>query len=232
MKNIVVGTILGMSFACFSGQKPQEQQSQSCELRTGKYKVQSANFLRSAQVYELFLIGAESCVQQPVTIKNLQMAQLNGDEGAKVAEFEARADESILYMTKDFNLSLINEVPGEGGQIQREQSLWAPFLAGAAGMVAGQMISNAFFNKPRHYQPPVMQPGQARASGFGGVGDTPEQAKKSYDNTLAKSGLAQDKGLSSSKNAPTSRSRFKKGPTTGYKKLRPRRRPFGIKRRR
>ena len=173
-------------------------------------------------------------MKQPVALQNLQMAQLNVEGDAKEAKVEIRGDQSILYMSKNFSLDLVNETVGADGQVSREQSMWTPFLAGAAGMVAGQMISNAFFNKPRHYQPPVMQPGQSRASGFGGFGDTPQEAKSSYQNTLAKSGLqgtTPNSNLKPQSNVAKAQPAAKPAPK---RKLAPRkvRKPFGIRKRR
>ncbi|SMF30274.1 hypothetical protein [Pseudobacteriovorax antillogorgiicola] len=192
--------ILSVFLGACSPQQKQAEGPQHCQINPGKYDVQTATFLRSAQKYELFVLGAQSCVKQPLEIGNLQLAQLNSEGDAKEAKVEIRGDSNILYMSKSFTIDLVNETVGADGQVMREQSMWAPFLAGAAGAMAGQMIGNAFFNKPRYYQPPVMQPGQSSATGIGGYGSTPQEAKSSYQNTLSKSNLSPQPGSQLSQN--------------------------------
>ena len=189
--------LVGLALSC-TKQAPEPQAEKHCELNPGKYQVQSASYLRSSEMYELFVMGAQPCVKQPIQMTNLQMAQLNVEGDAKEAKLEYRGDGSVLYLSKNYSLELISENQGPDGQMMREQSMWSPFLAGAAGMMVGSMISNAMMNKPRHYQPPYTKPGESRAFGVGGHGATPEAAKSSYSNNLKSQGIKESSTLSKS----------------------------------
>ena len=189
MKRFAILALLAIQACTPAPQEEKVAEEKHCAINPGKYQVQTASFLKNQQSYELFVLGAQPCVKQPVVLENVQMAQLNTEGDQKEAKVEIRGNENILYLSKSFSIDLVSEVENANGQVQREQSMWTPFLAGAAGMVAGQMISNAFFNKPRYVQPPVMQPGQSRASGIGAYGNTRQEAFNSYNNNLSKAGL-------------------------------------------
>lgn len=234
-------SLLGF-ISCQPSQPSSSEASQSCDIPSGQYKVQSASFLRSSSTYELFVMGAPACVSQPMELKDLQLAQLNADEGVKEAKLEMRGDGSILYLSKDFSINLVNQVSSAEGQTVREQSAWTPFIAGAAGAavgaVAGQMISRSLFNKPRYYQPPVPQPGQSRVSGVGGYGSSPLEAEKSLQKNYGlksgfnKSSSMTDKNLKPGPRKPSFKSQ-RPAPRRRIFSRRPaRRRPIRMRRRR
>lgn len=213
---ILLSIVLATLTACTP--KQQQVENKFCEISPGKYEVQSATYLRSSSRYEVFVMGAESCVKQPLELENVQMAQLNVEGDAKEAKLELREGSQILYLSKNFSLDLVSETQGSDGQMMREQSMWSPFLAGAAGMVAGSMISNALFKRPRHYQPPVMQPGQSKAFGVGGHGNTAAEAKSSYKNNLSKMGLKDNSSAFGNTAKSSTKSKFNTSKVSPKKK--------------
>lgn len=183
--NFLMFAVLTSQFAC----KPNTQASEaSCPLTPGDYGVQTALYQGDHGQYELMILNAPACFHQPLKIKNLQLARIEGDEkGEKVKLTYGGAENATLYMAEDFQIKMVQTVTENGVQKQQSGS-WSPFvtgLAGAAvGAVAGSMISRAF-NKPQYYTPPPMEAGKTTLRGYGGVGDTREGAARSYQQNYA-----------------------------------------------
>jgi len=180
--------ILASQTAC----KPNAQTSEStaCQLTPGEYDVQSAVYKADQGHYELMVLNAPACFQQPLKLSNVQLARFESEGGAKVRLTYGGDQASTLHMVEDFQITMVQTVTENG--VRREHTgSWSPFLTGlaggVAGAVAGNMLSRAF-NKPQYYTPPPMQAGQTNVRGFGGVGDTKEGAVRSYQQKYANRG--------------------------------------------
>ncbi len=165
--------------------KAETAEHAGCPLGPGEYPVQSAAFQSDKGTYELMVLNAPACFVQPLRLQNLRLAQT--EEATQKASLNYGGDEnSTLSMSSDFPIKLTQTVTENG--VKKEQSgSWTPFLAGAAGAVAGSLITGALMNrnKPQYYTPPPMEPGRTQVNGFGGVGDTREGATRSYQKRSA-----------------------------------------------
>lgn len=182
MKKILLFTILA---ACNNAQT--QQTKAECQLTPGDYPVQTATYQGDQGQYELMLLNAPACFQQPLKLKGLQLARIDAKATERVKLTYNGEENSVLHMAEDFQIKMVQTVTENG--VSKEQSgSWSPFLAGAAGAVVGAaamgMIGRAF-NKPQYYTPPPMQAGRTDLRGYGGVGDTREGAARSYQQKYA-----------------------------------------------
>jgi hypothetical protein len=180
-------TLVFMS-ACFgpkSSSKVSEvsktQESKDCALSPGKYELQSVTFHSGKGAYDFFVVGAASCVKQPVTFEKVRLVRVETPDKKPSAKLEVpSAEDPILQLTEDFKIEMVSAVVENGQVVKEETSSWMPFLAGAAGAAVAGMAMNAMFNKPQYYQPPPMRPGMADVRGYGAAAPTHQGAMSNY----------------------------------------------------
>ena len=170
-----------------------------CPLPPGKYDVQSLTFQSSAGSYSIFIVGAASCVKQPVSLTAVRLARIETAGGTAKAQLEvASAEDPTLYLTENYKIEMRNAVV-EGNQVVREEtSSWMPFLAGAAGAAVAGVAMNAMFNKPNYYQPPPPRPGMADVRGYGSAAPNYKESVSNYQskyNSLPQSEQPQNKNF-------------------------------------
>jgi len=139
-------------------------------------------------------------IPNPLTLKNLQMAQIPSGEsststapaaaGAAVHDFArmtfSRKSDGcypILEMTQGYKIEL-DAAPGSGGGMQANNmngggggSFWSPFLMGA---MMGNMLSRP---APAYYMPPPVTAGAGGVVGGGVSAASPAELDKKYENT-------------------------------------------------
>ena len=162
------------------------QTSATTKLNDGQYQVQQATYDDATGEYTLFLLNS---TPPTFSTENLQMARLTDEEikEGKKSYLKVENGQPAFYLTEDFKIEYVHNVtenktnPQTGQQetvvVRRENSFWTPFAGSLVGSIAGQAIGNALF-RPQYYVPPVYQPGGF--SGFGGYGNTYDQAVSSY----------------------------------------------------
>lgn len=163
------------------------QNSTNTKLSDGQYQVQQATYDDANGEYTLFLLNST-----PPTLvsEKLQMARLTDDEikQGKKTYLKVENGQPILYLTEDFKIEYVHNVtdtqtnPQTGQQetvvVRRENSFWSPFAGAVAGSIAGQALGSLLF-RPQYYVPPVYQSGGV-LTGFGGYGNSYDQAVNSY----------------------------------------------------
>ena len=118
-------------------QAHQSAESATCPLPPGKYEIQSVT--HQAGSYQMMVLKAPSCFQQPLTLTNLQLARLeNSEPTAARVEFFSE-ENATLFMKETFQIQLV-QAPAEGASGESTSSMWSPFLAGAAGAMAGAAV--------------------------------------------------------------------------------------------
>jgi hypothetical protein len=158
-----------------------EQPPANCPLSPGKYDVQSVTFHNSKGEYALFVLGAASCVKQPVTLEKVRLARIETADKKPQAKLEIPSGEDpTIHLTEDFKIEMVNAVIEEGRVVKEESSSWMPFLAGAAGAAVVGMAVNSMFNRPQYYQPPPPRPGMAEVRGYGAAAPTHQGAVSGY----------------------------------------------------
>jgi hypothetical protein len=153
-----------------------------CPLPAGKYDLQNVTFHNGRGEYELFVLGAPSCVRQPVALEKVQLARIETADKKAAAKLEVPSGgvDPVIHLTEDFKIEMINAVVENGEVVKEESSSWMPFLAGAAGAAAIGMAANAMFNRPKYYQPPPPRPGMAEVRGYGASATTHQGALSGY----------------------------------------------------
>jgi len=156
------------------------------QLSDGKYPVQQAEYDDATGEYRLMLLNARPPVFRTT---NLQMARLTDEEiqAGESSYLAVENNQPVLYLTEDFQIEYVHNVTEtqtnpQTGQtetviVRRESNFWSPF----AGAFVGSAIANSLF-APRYYVPPVYQPGGVMV-GYGGYGDTYNQAVSQYRRT-------------------------------------------------
>lgn len=154
-------------------------------IASGKYPVQQATFNDIDGEYTLMLLNTPPGSSPVFRTTNLQMARLTDEEikEGQTTYAEINGNEAIMHLTEDFRIEYIhNETqtvtnPDTGKPetviVRQESNFWTPF----AGALAGQALGNLLFS-PRYYVPPIYSGGNL--SGFGGYGNTYNQAVESY----------------------------------------------------
>ncbi|MBD2503449.1 hypothetical protein [Anabaena azotica] len=162
------------------------QTSATTKLNDGQYQVQQATYDDATGEYTLFLLNS---TPPTFSTENLQMARLTDEEikEGKKSYLKVENGQPAFYLTEDFKIEYVHNVtenktnPQTGQQetvvVRRENSFWTPFAGSLVGSIAGQAIGNALF-RPQYYVPPAYQ--QGGFSGFGGYGNTYDQAVSSY----------------------------------------------------
>lgn len=158
------------------------------QLSSGEYPVQQARYNDADGEYTLFLLNTPPGTPATYRSTNLQMARLTPEEvsAGKKSYLKVDKGQASLHLTEDFKIEYIHAVTEtrtdpQTGQPQtvivRQESggFWAPF----AGAVAGSVVGNLLF-RPQYYVPPVYQPGARVITGFGGYGNTYDQAVSRY----------------------------------------------------
>jgi hypothetical protein len=181
------------TFGCGGGEQTTSanrnvsQTSATTKLNDGQYQVQQATYDDANGEYTVFLLNS----QPPTfTTENLQMARLTDEEikEGKKSYLKVDKGQPVLYLTEDFKIEYVHNVtenktnPQTGKQetvvVRQESNFWTPFAASVAGGIAGQALGSLLF-RPQYYVPPVYQPGIG-LSGFGGYGNSYDQAVSSY----------------------------------------------------
>ncbi len=183
---ILVLSALTLHLGC---QPVSDSAQASCPLKPGDYPAQSVAYQGDHGIYELMLLNAPACVRQPIKLKSLRLARFADEKTTEKVKLSYDGEEnSTLYMAEDFQIAMTQTVT-ENGVSRQQSGSWSPFLTGLAGGVAGgiagNMLGRALFNKPQHYTPPPMTPGNSQVRGYGGVGDTREGAVRSYQQNYA-----------------------------------------------
>ncbi len=154
-------------------------------LTDGQYLVQQATYNDVNGEYSLFLLNSNPPV---VRTKDVMMARLTDTEVSqgKKTYLQVTSGKTSLHLSEDFKIQYIHAVtetqtnPQTGQRevvvVRQESSFWTPF----AGALAGQMVGNMLFT-PQYYIPPVYHPG-VTLSGYGGYGNTYNQAVGQYQN--------------------------------------------------
>lgn len=157
-------------------------------IPTGKYPVQKATFNDIDGEYTLMLLNTPPGGSPVFRTTNLQMARLTDEEikNGEATYAEINGNEAVMHLTPDFPIEYIhNETevvtnPNTGRQetvvVRQQSNFWTPF----AGALAGQAVGNLLFS-PRYYVPPVYSSG-GNLQGFGGAGNSYNQAVRSYQN--------------------------------------------------
>ncbi len=163
----------------------QQTKTENTKIADGKYDVQQASFDDGDGAYTLFLLNTPPGVPAKFQTNNLKMAQLPPEETTANAQayLQVQNGQAALHIPKDFKLEYTHNVVESAanpqtGQVEtrvvrQESNFWSPF----AGALAGQVVGNLLFS-PRHYVPPMYQPGGL--SGYGGYGNSYGQAVDSY----------------------------------------------------
>ena len=195
-------------------QAEEQRASAECQLPDGRYPVQSAALDTETGAYQLFLLGAPSCLKQPVQFDDLKLARNPEGEKEKAVMVQDTSGQS-LYMNADYQIRIASAAPGqEGGQGSGgEPSFWSPFLSGMAGAAIGGMVMNSMFNRPRYYTPPPAPAQGGVMRGIGSSGETKKEAIATYRkrHPQDRTRFAKQSGfLKRSPNKRTSSSFFKK----------------------
>ena len=157
---------------------------QPTKLPDGRYPVQQGSYNDGDGAYSLFLLNANPSL---FVATDLQMARLTDEEisAGQGSYLEIASGQPVLHLSEDFKIEYIHAVTETQTNpqtnqpqtviVRRESSFWTPF----AGAIAGQMVANMLFT-PQYYVPPVYQPGSV-LTGYGGYGNTYNQAVKQYE---------------------------------------------------
>ncbi len=170
---------------------PQDQQSPSASTQTqladGQYPVQQATYDDANGEYSLFLLNTPAGTPPQFRTTDLQMAALTEAEvsSSQKAYLKTEGGKASLHIPQDFRIEYVHNVTEtqtdpQSGQPQtvvvgQQSSFWTPF----AGALAGQAIGSLLF-RPQYYVPPVYQPGGGPLTGFGGYGQSYNQAVQRY----------------------------------------------------
>ncbi|MBP0012511.1 MAG: hypothetical protein J7545_07815 [Roseofilum sp. SBFL] len=155
-------------------------------VSSGEYPVQQATYDDGTGEYGLMLLNTPAGTGPLFRTSDVQMARLTDEQiqAGKSTYAEIEGDRALLYMTPDFQIQYVHNVTEDRtnpqtGQtetviVRRESNFWTPF----AGALAGQAVANMLFS-PTYYVPPVYQAGTVM-TGYGGYGNTYNQAVNSY----------------------------------------------------
>ena len=155
-------------------------------IASGKYPVQQATFNDVDGEYILMLLNTPSGSNPTFRTTNLQMARLTDEEikNGQQTFVEINGNEGIMHLTEDFRIEYVhnetetvtnsNTGKHETVVVRQQSSFWSPF----AGALAGQALGSMLF-RPQYYVPPTFQSG-GNLTGFGGYGNTYDQAVQSY----------------------------------------------------
>jgi len=170
-------------------QNPQSTNVSSAQtqLADGQYPVQQATYDDANGEYSLFLLNTPAGTPPLFRTTDLQMAALTEAEvsSGQKAYLKIEGGQASLHIPQDFKIEYVHNVTEtqtnpETGQPQtvvvgQQSSFWAPF----AGALAGQAIGSLLF-RPQYYVPPVYRPGSGPLTGFGGYGQSYDQAVRRY----------------------------------------------------
>lgn len=157
------------------------------QLRDGQYPVQQVEYNDANGEYSVFLLNTPAGTPPVFQTQNLQLARLTDEEikAGQKSYLKVENGQPALYLTEDFKIEYVHNVTDtqvnpQTGQpetvvVRRETGFWAPF----AGALAGQAIGSLLF-RPQYYVPPVYQPGVSVLRGYGGYGNTYNQAVDRY----------------------------------------------------
>lgn len=173
-------------------------EEKSCVLSSARYPVQSVAFDKESQDYEMILLGAPSCIKQPYTVQNIQIARIEKSENGSNAILDQSINrEPILYLTSEMKISLRTKVIENGEVVGEQSSVWMPFLASAAGGMVAGALANKMFSRPQHYSPPSVEPGQKEVRGFSKDNLGKSSATSASSNFNRKEEINQKKNLDS-----------------------------------
>lgn len=172
------------------------------QLSDGQYPVQQATYNDANGEYNLMLLNTPAGTPPTFNTTNLQMARLTDEEikAGKKSYLKVENGQPALYLTEDFKIEYVHAVtetqtnPQTGQQetvVVRQEggSFWAPFAGAVAGNIAGQAIGSLLF-RPQYYVPPVYQPGASVLRGYGGYGNSYNQAVDRYQSRYSAPPLA------------------------------------------
>jgi len=160
------------------------QTAANTRLSDGQYPVQQATYDDANGEYTLLLLNSTPPMFKT---QNLQMVRLTDEEikQGKKTYLNVENGQPVLDLTEDFKIDYVHNVTEtrtnpQTGQAEtvvtrRENGFWAPF----AGALAGQAIGSLLF-RPHYYVPPVYQPGGSVLNGYGGYGNSYNDAITSY----------------------------------------------------
>jgi hypothetical protein len=175
--------------ACNSQSSTADQRNSTpkvSQVKTGRYPVQQATYNDADGEYTLMLLNTPAGTPPTFRTTNLQMARLTEEQISKgdKTSVEVNGDQATMYLTEDFKIEYVHNVtetrdnPQTGERetvvVRQQSGFWAPF----AGAVAGQALGSLLFS-PRYYVPPMYQPGGV-ITGYGGYGNSYDQAVRSY----------------------------------------------------
>jgi hypothetical protein len=158
-------------------------------IADGKYDVQQATYNDGNGAYTLFLLNTPPGTAATFRSTALQMAQLTPEEvsASQKAYLQVKDGQASFHMPQDFKLEYVHNVVEQSqnpqtGQVEprvvrQESNFWSPFAGALAGQVAGQVVGSLF--RPQYYVPPMYQRGSG-LSGYGGYGNSYNQASSSY----------------------------------------------------
>jgi hypothetical protein len=155
-------------------------------IASGQYPVQQATFNDVDGEYTLMLLNTPPGNSPVFRTTNLQMARLTDEEikNGQQTFVEINGNEAVMHLTEDFRIEYIhNETEtvtnAQTGRqetvvVRQQSNFWSPF----AGALAGQALGSMLF-RPQYYVPPVYRSG-GNLTGFGGVGNSYDQAVQNY----------------------------------------------------
>lgn len=155
-------------------------------IASGQYPIQQATFNDVDGEYTLMLLNTPAGSSPVFRTTNLQMARLTDEEikNGQQTFVEINGNEAVMHLTEDFRIEYVhNETetvtnPQTGRQetvvVRQQSSFWSPF----AGALAGQALGSMLF-RPQYYVPPVYRSG-GNLTGFGGYGNSYDQAVQNY----------------------------------------------------
>ncbi|MEL4897129.1 hypothetical protein [Crocosphaera sp. Alani8] len=158
------------------------------QVGEGRYPVQQAEYDDGDGTYTLMLLNTPAGKPPTYKTQNLQMARLTPEEieQGESTYLEVTGDQAVMHLTEDFKIEYVHTVTEtqtnpQTGQpqtvvVRRESNFWTPF----AGALAGQALGSLLFT-PQYYFPPVYRSGGVM-TGYGGYGNTYNQASQRYQN--------------------------------------------------
>ena len=175
----------------FSQSAPSATTTRSCDLPAGKYAIQDAVYNKTKKTYQVMLLGAPSCAEQPAVLSNVALGRIEEGEKEDAVLMVSSANGFQILMAKNYQMKMVETQMQNGVEVTSEPSLWSPLLSGAAGAIVGSVVGGAIANKMMDRKNKPQQPIEqksyntgANASKAVGNGSTTRPMRPSYNNGL------------------------------------------------
>lgn len=215
-----------LTTSCFEN-TPQQQVLSAASCPVAAVNVFKVSFNESQGKYLIFHSAStdSKTIPNPLTVENLQMAQIPTQQGANGEAAKLNFSKSdgkctpILEMTQGYKIELASanatSNPGSTGNASASSSsgsYWAPFLMGA---LVGNAVSSAMqprYAPPAYYLPPPSTGGQGGLVTGGVSGKTPDEMSKKYESQYKqppkKGFFSKSSGTSAEQNTQRKKSGF------------------------